>query len=270
MIECRGRKLFGKPTLTAQQRAAWARKNCAPREAMRQFDAGGPEAGTLSGARRAPGLFDSGWGEAFPLTRAEQKAVQEGAALTDAFFQPPTEPHPSNWIEDHLKRLRGRFDAAQFTTPKALIGACPEGGFGMSCSGPNATVTWFKTSGPFTESEKAQYRDAYCKPGVCITGPVGSPPPGVKQTVYRYSPRNPAVAVKASCRPEPPTPVVTDRPLDPLAPPPPSPPPPTGPVACVSDIILGRDDGQFASGWFRVIRNGRPTLTPAPIICEDL
>jgi hypothetical protein len=43
--------------------------------------------------------------------------------------------------------------------------------------------------------------------------------------------------------------------------------PPPEPAPCVPDIVVGRDEGMFASGWFIVIRNGQRILVPNPKTC---
>lgn len=44
-------------------------------------------------------------------------------------------------------------------------------------------------------------------------------------------------------------------------------PAPTEPEPCVPDVVVGRDEGMFASGWFFVIRNGVKILVANPKIC---
>jgi hypothetical protein len=218
-INCGNRTIRWAKDPGAQVRAAWLAKNCGPRKSARQFDAGGPEAGTLAGARRVAGLFDEGWGEAFPFTRKEQQALQEGKTVAAPFFAPPVEPHPSSYIEDRLQRLRGKFGPTLFTTPASLARFCPQGGSGITCAGPNAEAVWVAEGRELTAQEKAAFTAAYCAPGVCIDGPKITPPAGVKERFIRVRPRNPAVAVKTSCQPvAQPGPVVTDFPIAPAAP----------------------------------------------------
>jgi hypothetical protein len=166
-------------------------------------------------------LFDEGWGQEFPLTRKEREAIASGKQVLDPFFAPPTTPHPSNWIEDKLQRLRGTFGATTFTAPASLSRFCPQGGSGITCAGPNAEVIWTVEGRDLTAAEKARFTDAYCKPGVCVTGSAGVAPEGVTERIIAVRPRNPAVAVKASCQPiAQPGPVVQDVATAPLGPPP--------------------------------------------------
>jgi len=214
-------------TPTAQEIIVAVARLCGPRKTARQFDAGGPEAGTLVGARRAAGLFDAGWGEVFPLTRKEQQAYQQGAAVPDPFFAPPTTPHPSNWIDDKLQRLRGTFGPTAYVSPKGYFPFCPAGGHGFTCAGPDGEVGWTGGSRPLTPLEAAQFREAYCDPGQCQEGGKLTPPDGFKEFVVKTKPRNPAVALKASCRPVlAPEPIVMDVVLPALPGEPPAPPPP--------------------------------------------
>lgn len=288
-VECGGRIKRWSYDPGPQVRAAWFAKHCGPRQAARSFDPGGPEAGTLAGARRAPGLFDWNWGTPFPLTRAEQKAMQEGRArydpetgtlveqelrpgrkelvAVDPFFAPPTTPAPENWIDDKLQRLRGTFGPTKFQAPRGLLPYCAKGGFGITCAGPDGEVGWTGGTEPLSAADVARFRDAYCNPGQCQTGGKISPPAGYREFVVKVKPRNPAVRLKASCQqwavaP----PVVTDVPLPPLAVPP-LPLPGAPPPPCVPDVILGRDDGPFASGWWIVSRQGTRMLVPNPITC---
>jgi len=269
MISCDSKKLFGKPTLTAQQMTAWAAKNCSPRRAAREFHTGGPEAGTLVGARRAPGLFDENWGNSYPLTRKEQQRVAAGDPVADPFFQPPTYAYEGNWIADKLENLRKKMAGTPYTTALQLNKLCGPAGSMTSCSSPSGTVSWVSDTAIMTKADNARFAAAYCVPG-CQTGGRATPPAGFTERVVKTEPRNQSVKARFSCGPKPPEAEKIGPGLPPLALPPADTAPSGVPLACVSDIILGREDGQFQSGWFRVIRRGVATLTPAPIICEDL
>jgi hypothetical protein len=218
---------------SAQEVEQWRVKNCLPRQAIREFNPGGPESGTLAGARRAPGLFDSNWGTPFPLTRREQRALQEGQAVPDPLFAPPTTPNPGNWIDDKLRRIRGTFGPTQFQTPKSYLRFCPEGGFLISCAGPDFAVEWYGGSVKLTPSQVEDFNEAYCRPQQCGLGRRIPPPPGYKE-FYRVSkPRNAAVLLKASCQRVPePGPVVMDVPLPPIPPAPAAPAPAISTSGC--------------------------------------
>lgn len=62
---------------------------------------------------------------------------------------------------------------------------------------------------------------------------------------------------------QPPPPVLVQA--APLAPGEPAPPP--QPAPCVPDIIVGRDEGMFASGWWIVLRDGQRILVANPATC---
>lgn len=224
-VECGGRRMRWSFDPGDAVRSAWFKKNCVPRKARRVFDPGGAESGTLSGARRAAGLFDENWDREFPLTRKEREVLAAGGQVADPFFAPPTGPAPENWIDDKLQRLRGTFGPTRYQTPKGLLPFCPEGGFGITCAGPDGEVGWTGGTVPLTPLDVARFKDAYCAPGQCQTGGKASPPPGYKEFVIKVKPRNPAVRLKASCQPVlAPEPVVMDwPPLPPAAPPAPAP-----------------------------------------------
>lgn len=153
-----------------------------------------------------------------------------GEEPLDLFFAPPTTPVPENWIDDKLRRIRGTFGPTQYQTPKGWLRFCPEGGYGISCAGPDGEVGWTGGDRPLTELEVAQFKDAYCAPGQCQTGGKITPPAGFKEFVVKSAPRNPAVLLKASCQPVlRPDPVIMDVPLlGPGAAPEPPPPPLVG------------------------------------------
>lgn len=199
--ECGGKRIYHDQYSSAQGVQAAINKACGPRKAVREFDPGGPEAGTLVGARRAAGLFDYGWGEQFPLTRAEQQAYQEGAPKPDPFFQPPTSPHPSNFVEDKIAQLRKTFGPTQYVSPKGYFPFCDQGGFGITCAGPDGEVGWTGGSTKLTPLDVDRFTKAYCQAGQCQEGGRETPPPGYKEFVIKTKPRNPAVAIKASCQP---------------------------------------------------------------------
>lgn len=238
--ECGGRRIYHDKYNGPQGVIAAVAKLCGPRKRARDFDPGGPEAGTLAGARRAAGLFDYNWGTDFPLTRAEQRALQEGRLRFDAesgqlietelrpgaqylgaldpFLAPPTSPAPENWLEDKFQRLSGRFGPTLFRTPDAYSRFCPTGGYGISCAGPDGEVGWVGGSTPLTPLDVQRFKEAYCAPGQCQTGGKISPPPGFKEFVVKVKPRNPGTALKASCEPKAaPEPVVMDVPVPPPA-----------------------------------------------------
>jgi len=269
MISCDSKKLFGKPTLSAQQMTAWSAKNCSPRRSAREFHVGGTEAGTLVGARRAAGLFDEGWGNAFPYTRAEQKKLQEGVAVPAPFFAPPTYAYEGDFVKDKLELLKKKMAGTPYTTANQLNPLCGPQGSMTSCSSPSGTVSWVSTTSVLTKADQERFGAAYCKPG-CQTGGKATPPAGFTERVVKAEPRNPSVRLSFNCGPAPAEADKVGPGLPPLAAPPSIEAPSGQPLACVSDIILGREDGQFQSGWFRVIRRGVATLTPAPIICEDV
>jgi hypothetical protein len=199
--ECGGKRIYHDQYSSAQGVQDAINKACGPRKIAREFDPGGPESGTLVGARRAPGLFDSGWGESFPLTRKEQQAYQEGTLRPDPFFAPPTTPHPSNYIEDKLQRLRGTFGPTPYQSPKGYFAFCPQGGYGISCAGPDGEVGWSGGSTPLSGLDVKRFTEAYCAAGQCQEGGRITPPPGYKEFVVKTKIRNPAVAIKASCQP---------------------------------------------------------------------
>lgn len=228
--ECGGKRIYHDKYFDAQGIAAAVRKACGPRKIRRTFDPGGPEAGTLYGARRAAGLFDENWDREFPLTRKERELIAAGQPVPDPFFAPPTTPAPENWIDDKLRRLRGTFGPTQYQTPKGWAPFCPEGGFGITCAGPDGEVGWTGGTTPLTPLDVQRFKEAYCAPGQCQTGGKISPPPGYREFVVKVKPRNPAVALKASCQPVlAPEPVVMDVPLPPPGPPPEQ-PAPTAPL----------------------------------------
>jgi hypothetical protein len=95
-----------------------------------------------------------------------------------------------------------------------LLPFCPEGGGAITCAGPNAEVIWQAKGRDITPAEQAAFKEAYCAPGVCVTGSKIAPPAGVTERIIAVKPRNPAVAIKASCQPHPqPGPVVMDTPV---------------------------------------------------------
>lgn len=234
--ECGGRRIYHDKYNGPQGVAAAVAKLCGPRKRARDFGVGGPEAGTLSGARRVAGLFDSNWATDFPLTRAEQRALQEGRLRFDAdtgtltetalrpglkvpvsldpFFAPPTTPAPANWIDDALRRVRGTFGPTKYQTAKGWLPFCPAGGRGITCAGPDGEVGWTGGTIPLTPLDVQRFKEAYCAPGQCQTGGKISPPPGYKEFVIKTKPHNPAVLLKASCQPVlAPELVIMDRPL---------------------------------------------------------
>lgn len=247
--ECGGPRIYHDKYLDAQGVAAAVRKACGPRKARRVFDPGGPEAGTLSGARRAAGLFDENWDREFPLTRKERELIEQGKPVPDPFFAPPTSPAPENWIDDKLRRIRGTFGPTKYQTPKGWLPFCPEGGYGMTCAGPDGEVGWTGGSRPLTPLEVARFTEAYCAPGQCQVPGKISPPPGFKEISFKMKPRNPAVALKASCQPVlAPEPAIMDVPLGPPEPVPAAPAglPPAITKGCppgfgwlISDIGIG-------------------------------
>jgi hypothetical protein len=202
-----------------QVRAEWFKKYCGPRKGRRLFDPGGAESGTLAGARRAPGLFDENWDREFPLTRKERETLAAGGQVLDPFFAPPTTPNPGNWIEDKIKRIRGTFGPTLFQTPKAYTRFCKDGGFGITCAGPDGEVGWTGGTVPLTPLDVDRFREAYCSPGQCQTAGKVAPPSGYTEFVVKTTPRNPAVRLKASCQPVlAAEPVIMDVPLPPGAP----------------------------------------------------
>jgi hypothetical protein len=229
--ECGTGKIYHDLYADAQGLAEAIRKKCGPRKLRRTFDPGGPEAGTLSGARRAPGLFDENWDREFPLTRRERELFERGAAPEEFFFEPPTTPAPENWIDDKLRRIRGTFGPTKYQTPKGWLPFCPKGGYAISCAGPDGQVAWVGGDRPLTPGEVEDFKAAYCAAGQCQVGGRISPPTGFKELVTKTKPRNPAVQLKASCQPVLATaPVVVDVPLAPPGPVPVPPPTVTGPI----------------------------------------
>lgn len=228
-VECAGKRMRWNTPQSAQTKAAWFAKNCGPRRTAREFSTAGAEGGTLVGARRAEGLFDYGWGTDFPLTRREQKRLQEGTAVPDPLFAPPTHPHASNWIDDTLRRIRGTFGATQYQTPKGWLPFCPPGGSGITCSHPNGSVIWRKVGSDLTAQERELFLRTYCAPGVCLTGSAGVAPVGITETIAYSRPRNPGTAEKASCQPLPAVQAVV---MDVPVPPPPAAGPPVTDWSC--------------------------------------
>jgi len=228
--ECGGPKIYRDRYDSAQGFAAAVRKACGPKKAAREFDVGGPESGTLVGARRAPGLFDDNWGTAFPLTRAEQRAMQEGELVTDPFFAPPTTANPGNWIADRLNQLRQRMSPTVYNTATGLRPLCGDPGYGITCAGPDGEVGWTGGTRPLTKEEAQEFLAAYCSPGRCLTAGLATPPAGYKEFIIRTKPANPGTASRFTCGPAAIAPVAgTTLPL-PSLPQPPAPPPPPQPI----------------------------------------
>jgi len=262
--ECGGPRIYHDKYATAAGLAAAIKKACGPKKTRREFDAGGPEAGTLAGARRVVGLFDFNWDREFPLTKKERVELQATGDVLDAFFQPPTTPDPGNWVDDKLKRIRGTFGPTLYQTPKAYSAFCPDGGFAISCAGPDGEVGWRGGQVALTPLDVARFKDAYCAPGQCQTGGKIEPPAGYKEFVVKVAPRNPAVRLKASCQAVlAPEPVIQDVKLSAPAAPPAAPPswqcPPAFPtcirVACnyqgvehVLNVIPGTPP-EFIRAW---------------------
>ena len=217
--ECGRGRVYHDVYSTPEGLAAAIKKACGPRKARRQFDPGGPEAGTLAEARRAGGLFDENWDREFPTTRKEREVIAAGGQVPDFFFQPPTTPAPENWIDDKLKRIRGTFGPTKYFTPKAMQPFCPTGGYAISCAGPDGEVGWVGGDRPLTPLETKRFTDAYCAAGQCQTPGKTTPPAGFKEISSKVKPRNAAVLLKASCQPVlAPAPVIQDVPQPPAAP----------------------------------------------------
>jgi len=263
--ECGGPRIYHDRYSSPAGLAAAIKKACGPRKMVREFDPGGPEAGTLVDARRAAGLFDSNWDREFPLTRKEREALGAGALVPDPFFAPPTSPAPENWIDDKLKRIRGTFGPTRYTTPKGLLPFCPEGGFGITCAGPDQEVAWTGGTTPLTPLDVARFKEAYCAPGQCQTGGKLTPPAGYKELVIKMKPRNPAVRLKASCQPVlSPEPVIMDFP-----------PPPAGPVPAPSPAAPVGITAGCPAGWYWAIgltgvACSDPALHRQPATAEQL
>lgn len=204
-------------------RAEWGRKNCAGKRGAREFFTGGPESGTLAGARRAEGLFDYNWGTEFPLTRDEQKALQEGRAVPDPFFAPPTTANPGNYIKSRIDRLRAKQNPTLYMTAEDIAQLCRPAGSGITCEGPNGGMSWTSTTAQLTPADVNRFRDAYCQPNTCARPGTATPPPGFTERAITTKPRNPAVAGRARCESAPITPILTTKPI-PSTPPPPPPP----------------------------------------------
>lgn len=203
---------------TGQQIANWWAKNCGPKKAARDFAVGGPESGTLAGARRAEGLFDWNWGTDFPLTRKEQLALQNGTPIPDPFFSPPTDAPAGNWIADKMELLRRRMRPVEYSTALDINKLCGPGGSGITCEGPDGGVSWSSERGSLTKEDQARFREAYCGPNQCVTPGRVAPPAGFTERAIIAKPRNPGTAGKTGCRVAPIVPVLSSIPIAPVAP----------------------------------------------------
>jgi hypothetical protein len=261
--ECGGKRIYHDQYSNPEGLQAAINKACGPKKAAREFDAGGPEAGTLVGARRAPGLFDENWGTPFPLTRADQRNLQDGLP-PNYFLEPPTEAAPTNYIADRFEVLRQKFAPTKYTTAQKVNPLCGKSWAAITCEGPDGGIGWYTEGEPISEADAKRFTDAYCQPNKCAHPGDATPPPGVKEVVIKGKPRNPGPAGRFHCEPEAHVTLISPK-LEQLPELPPGPAAGVPPSGCaVPDIILGRDDGPFASGWWRVDRCGTITLVPNP------
>ncbi len=156
--------------------------------------------------------------------------MQEGEAIVDPFFAPPTTANPGNWIADKLELLRRRMSPTVYNTATGLRPLCGDAGYGLTCAGPDGEVGWTGGSRPLTKEEAQSFLDAYCAPGRCLTSGLVSPPDGYKEILIRTKPAHPGTAARFSCGPTVIAPVArTTLPL-PALPAPPPPPPPAKPI----------------------------------------
>lgn len=216
MQSCNGKRRFFVTPPTAQDMVAWNRKNCPIKRTTREFHPGGPEAGTLTGARRAPGLFDDGWGTEFPLTRREQKKLQEGIPVPNPFFAPPTYAYEGNWIKDKLENLRRKMAGTSYTTALNINPLCGPRGSMTTCSTAHGTYQWISETTVLTQADNERFVAAYCKPNCAAPGSA-APPAGFTQRNIVATSRNPDVRRAFSCPSnEPQLPIIT--PLLPIIP----------------------------------------------------
>lgn len=263
--ECGGKRIYHDVYSTPEGLQAAINKACGPKKAAREFDAGGPEAGTLVGARRAPGLFDENWGTPYPLTRRERRDLQDGLPI-DPFFEPPTDALPQNYIADRIEKLKQKMAPTKYTTAQQVNPLCGKSWAAITCEGPDGGIGWYSDGEKISEADAKRFTEAYCQAGKCQQPGSATPPPGVREVVIKVKPKNPAVAHRARCEPEATVALISPK-LEELPPLPPGPSAELRPKDCqVPDIILGRDEGPFASGWWRVDRCGAILLVPNPRI----
>jgi hypothetical protein len=209
-------------------------------------------------------LFDNNWGMEYPLTRLERLKLESGPLERAPFFEPPTTANASNYIADKLALLRNRFGITEYRTASDISKLCAPGGSSITCEGPDGGIGWSSTTATLSASDVERFKAAYCDPFKCHQPGTATPPPGFTERVIKGRPRNAATAGKVGCE-KPPNVEVNGPELLPLGPLDPVPQAEAPPKDCPTpDVILGRDDGPFASGWWWVDRCGKRLLVPNP------
>ena len=222
--------------------------------------------GTFAGARRALGL-SSLTGTEMAVARQPLDNLRNQGLISDSYYRraraqferdPDALVHP--YAPGVLSPLLG-----QPLAPSALrdfaLGVVPQPIGPSLREGCACTPREFDARDPVSG-----WGIYYVNGGVLLTPSLkciggGGRPPGFLATIWRNTVALFKTPTNIAPAPPPPLPAID---YTPGAPPPP-PPPPTEP--CVPDIIVGRDEGMFASGWWIVLRNGQRILVANPKTC---